>query len=168
MPNVFKINSKTDRLSLLSYSDFDEAAFPELAASWTFGPGSIDSPSFRSYSSSLNPPILHRKELLLPLSDPDRPRWAIYTKTAEELGFFDDPITIGFRLNWQRAIERKGYRLVGNEFYPIGNESVSKLATDNISSLSSIQRHLTALIRTNISAPVQLLLRHRLATQTSP
>ena len=38
-PNVFKINNRTDRLSLLTSVDFEESAFPELAESWTFGPG---------------------------------------------------------------------------------------------------------------------------------
>lgn len=162
VPNVFKFNQKSDRLSLLSYADFDESPFPELMASWTFAPGLHDAAAFRSYSSSLNPPILHRKELLVLPSHPSRPQWEDFTKTAEELGFFDDPITIGFRLNWQRLIEAKGYRLVGKEFHPIGNESAADLVTESDTALSPIQRHLTALSRTNLSAPVQLLLRHKL------
>ena len=161
-PNVFKINNRTDRLSLLTYVDFEESAFPELAESWTFGPGLAESPLFRSYSSSLNPPILHRKELLVLPSHPSRPQWEDCTRAAEGLGFFDDPITIGFRLNWQRVIEAKGYRLVGNEFHPIGNASAAELVAESDTALSPIQRHLTALSRSNISAPVQLLLRHKL------
>lgn len=161
-PNVFKLNRKTDRLSLLSYAGFDEIPFPELVASWTFAPGCTDSPVFRTYSNSLNPPILHRKELLVLPSNPNRLQWEKCTKTAEELGFFDDPITIGFRLNWQRVIEDKGYRLIGGEFHPIGNEAAADPGYSEDSALSTIQRHLTALSRTSISAPVRLLLRHQL------
>lgn len=162
VPNVFKINQKTNRLSLLSYADFDEAPFPELVASWTFAQGCTDSPVFRTYTNSLNPPILHRKELLVPPSHPNREQWISCTRIAKELGLFDDPVTIGFRLNWQRLISDKGYRLVGCEFHPLGNESIPEDPSDGNQALSTIQRHLTALSRTNISAPVQLLLRHRL------
>lgn len=161
-PNVFKLNQKTDRLSLLAYADFDEAPFPELVASWSFGPGCIDSPTYRTYSGSLNPPILHRKELLVLPTHPDRQQWVERTRAAEELGFFDNPLTIGFRLNWHRLITGKGFRIVGNEFQPIGNEVVPDYADAYDSSLSSVNRHLTALNRSNISAPVQLLLRHKL------
>lgn len=162
VPNVFKLNRKTDRFSLLSYADFEEAPFPELVASWTYVGGGHGSATYRSYSSSLNPPILHRKELLVLPSHPSRSQWQDCTRAAEELGFFDDPITIGFRLNWQRVIEGKGYRLVGNEFHPIGNERSAELVAECDTFLSPIQRHLTALSRTNLSAPVQLLLRHNL------
>jgi hypothetical protein len=89
VPNVLKINQKTDRLSLLSYADFDGSPFPELVASWTFAPGCHDSAAFRSYSSSLNPPILHRKELLVLPSHPSRSSWLDCTRAAEELGFFE-------------------------------------------------------------------------------
>jgi len=162
VPNVCKLNARSGRISLLSYADFDETPFPELSASWTFAPGRVDSPTFRTYTNSLNPPILHRKELLVGLSHPNRGQWVACTRTAEDLGFFDDTITIGFRLNWKRFIESKGYQLVGGEFHPLGNEQMPEVASDGNLALSTIQRHLTALTRTNISAPVQLLLRHRL------
>jgi DNA phosphorothioation-associated putative methyltransferase len=75
---------------------------------------------------------------------------------------FDDSRTIGFLLNWERAIEQKGYRLVGEVFQPIGNDVVLDAPDFEPDSLSNVQRHLTALARTAISAPVQLLLRHGL------
>jgi len=160
-PNVFKINQRTGRLSLLSYAGFDEAPFPELVASWTFAPVRSDAPTFRTYTSSLNPPILHRKELLVPLSHPNRDQWITCTKTAEELGLFEDTETIGFRLNWQRAIASKGYHLVGYDFHPLGNVSQEEHRGSEVP-VSTVQRHLTALSRTNLSAPVQILLRHGL------
>jgi hypothetical protein len=51
--------------------DFENDPFPTLNGSWTVDPqnGAV---SFRSYSSSLNPPILHRKELLVTADHPDR------------------------------------------------------------------------------------------------
>lgn len=160
-PVVAKLNLRTRRLSLLAYRDFDDDPFPELAASWAFAPGSTGAPSYRIYADSLNPPILHRKELLVPLSYPGREGWVRLTSTAESLGLFDDTTTIGFKLNWQRLVESKGYRLAGDEFVPVGNDLDSSDAP--LGQIDGpIQRHLTALTRSNLSAPVQLLFRHGL------
>lgn len=162
-PNVAKVNLRTGRLSLLSYPDFEEDPFPQLDASWTYAPGSTSSPTLRTYGDSLNPPILHRKELLVPATHPARERWSKLTATAEALGLFDDTTTIGFRLNWTRLIESKGYRLDGDEFVPLGN-AIEDLTGEmpRKHDHDHIQRHLTALTRSNLSAPVQLLLRHGL------
>ena len=158
-PTVAKLNLRTGRLSLPAYIDFDDDPFPDLAASWAFAPGSIAAPSYRIYADSLNPPILHRKELLVPPSYPGRKGWVRLTSTAESLGLFDDTTTIGFKLNWQRLVESKGYRLAGDEFVPLGNElDGNDLAPGQIE--GRIQRHLTALTRNSLSAPVQLLFRH--------
>lgn len=160
-PNVAKVNTKSARLSLLAYPDFEDDPFPTLVASWNFAPGT-EAPVFRSYADSLNPPILHRKELLVPTEHPDYARWAESTKTAEALGLFDETSTIGFRLNWQRLIASKGYQLVDGEFMPIGNDVAGGQADTDMDQGLPIQRHLTALARATISAPVQLLLRHGL------
>ena len=113
LTNVIKFNSKSGRVSLLQYTDFDQAPFPALRASWSRSNGNGSDWSFRSYESSLNPPILHRKELLVPPDHPGRPGWMRLTQTAEELGLFDETTTIGFLLNWERAISDKGFQLVG-------------------------------------------------------
>jgi DNA phosphorothioation-associated putative methyltransferase len=162
-PNVAKVNLRTGRLSLLSYPDFEEDPYPQLVASWAYAPDSTSSPTFRTYYDSLNPPILHRKELLVQATHPARERWSKLTATAQALGLFDDTTTIGFSLNWSRLIASKGYRLDGEEFVPLGNAiedltGEKPLEHDH----DDIQRHLTALTRSNLSAPVQLLLRHGL------
>lgn len=160
-PSVVKLNLRTGRLSLLSYRHFDEDPFPELAASWSFTPRSTAAPTYRVYADSLNPPILHRKELLVPASYPRREGWLQLTSIAEALGLFDDTSTIGFKLNWERLTASKGYRLVGDEFLPIGNDICNDPAAP-LQFDGKVQRHLTALTRGNLSAPVQLLLRHGL------
>lgn len=162
MPNVAKINVVTGRLSLLSYPDFDDSPFPALAATWVFPPGAVTPTLHRTYTDSLNPPILHRKELLVSSSHPQRERWSNITKTAESLGLFDDVATIGFRLNWDRLIQSRGYSLVGDEFLPIGNDVSTGSEQSGRNCDGPIQRHLTALSRTNLSAPVQMLVRHGL------
>ncbi|MFT3953796.1 MAG: DNA phosphorothioation-associated putative methyltransferase [Piscinibacter sp.] len=161
-PNVAKLNLRTGRLSLLAYPEFDEEPFPELVASWAFSPGPLTSPAYRHYRDSLNPPILHRKELMVGVDHPERDRWCQLTETAAGLGLFDDTTTIGFKLNWERLIAAKGYRLAGDVFVPLGNELAGSQESAAASSNGAIQRHLTALSRSNLSAPIQLLLRNGL------
>lgn len=160
--NVAKINTRTARVSLLEYPAFDDDPFPALASSWTMRSGSESSFVLRSYADSLNPPVLHRKELLVGPEHPARARWAATTQAAEAIGLFNEPGVIGFQLNWQRAIAAKGYSLVGDEFLPLGNEAGGSIAELADGGVPSVRRHLTALARTAISAPVQLLLRHGL------
>ncbi|SEF27972.1 DNA phosphorothioation-associated putative methyltransferase [Variovorax sp. NFACC27] len=162
VPNVAKINVRTGRLSLLSYPDFFESPFPTLAATWVFLPGTATPAWHRTYSDSLNPPILHRKELLVESTQPQREQWVALTKTAESLGLFDDVATIGFRLNWDRLIKSRGYSLVGDEFLPIGNDVAAGGRSPGWDFEGPIQRHLTALARSSLSAPVQMLVRHGL------
>jgi DNA phosphorothioation-associated putative methyltransferase len=162
VPNVAKLNLRSGRVSLLSYPDFFESPFPTLAASWVFPSGSSEANWHRTYVNSLNPPILHRKELLLASSHPQYERWARTTAIADGLGLFDDVATIGFQLNWNRLIQSKGYCLVGDEFLPIGNDVSGGADFPESVTDGPIQRHLTALSRTSLSAPVQMLVRHGL------
>jgi len=165
-PNVFKVNARTGQMSCLLYLDFDTDPFPRLAGSWSMTVGSEALPSFRNYVDTLNPPILHRKELLVEKKHPNRAQWQALTEVAESLGLFDNTRSIGFRLNWLRTIADKGYRLDGSTFLPIGNtESDAEVEGNHMLADSSVQRYLTALARTNLSAPVQLLIRHSLLTQ---
>lgn len=161
-PNVAKFNLRTGRVSLLAYSDFVESPFPELAAAWIFPPDANAPASYRRYDDSLNPPILHRKELLMPASHPNRARWSALTAAAESLGLFDDVATIGFRVNWERLIASKGYRLLGDQFVPLGNAADEGGFFEVADTTLPVQRHLTALSRNSLSAPVQFLIRHRL------
>ena len=167
-PNVIKFNLLTRRFSLLLYRDFDEAPFPELAASWMFSGSSAEAePGLRRYDGSLNPPILHRKELLVSPQHPGREAWCALTTQAEALGLFDDTSTIGFKQNWQRMIAAKGYQLVQGQLLPLGNDVADpELAASTLEEAAvatgRVQRHLTALQRNALSAPVQLLLRHQL------
>lgn len=160
--NVAKINTRTARVSLLEYQAFDDDPFPALASSWTMRNGNGSSLVLRSYADSLNPPVLHRKELLVGPEHPSRAKWLAVTQAAEAIGLFDAPGVIGFQLNWQRAIAAKGYSLVGDEFLPLGNAAGEATVDLAESGVPSVRRHLTALARTAISAPVQLLLRHGL------
>ena len=158
--NVAKVNLRTGLVSLLMYPEFEDDPFPELASSWTFRDGPGRPPNYRRYDGTLNPPLLHRKELLVGAGHPRRSVWAAVTRSAEELGLFDDTHTIGFRLNWRKTIASKGFMLQGSEFVPLGNDTTALSDETFDYGPSGVRRHLTALVRTGISAPVQMLMRH--------
>lgn len=158
--NVAKLNARSGRVSLLEYAAFDDDPFPALANSWTSGETGI-TPTLRAYGDSLNPPILHRKELLVHESHPLWGRWSAMTAEAESLGLFDDTQVIGFRMNWERLIASRGYQLQGGVFVPLANANVIDADEDGEEDWAgrAVKRHLTALARSVPSAPVQLLLR---------
>jgi len=160
--NVAKINLRTGLVSLLHYPEFESNPFPELAASWTFRDGADRPPHERRYDSTLNPPLLHRKELLVGAAHPQQAFWRRTTLVAEELGLFEEAHTIGFRLNWAKTIAAKGFALQGSDFVPIGNADAENAVETEEDKSSGVKRHLTALTRTQLSAPVQLLIRHGL------
>ena len=162
--NVVKINLPRERLSFLQYLDFDDDPFPALNGSWAVDPGN-NSVTFRSYSNSLNPPILHRKELLVPRDHPLQSSWSATTKIAEDIGLFSTSSAIGFKENWRRLITQKGFRLEGTSFTPIGNQVDLEAEPMSFLGHSPVNRHLTALSRNNLSAPIQLLISHGLINQ---
>lgn len=156
--NVVKFDREQHKITLLDYPNFYDIAFPLLSRYWTVN---LDSQTvrFRTYENSINPPLLHRKELLLLPSAPERKIFTALTTSAEAIGLFDDPRRIGFRRSWDELLEKRGYRVVGHELIPIGNdEALSELASEVLPD-EGIARHRTALTRHNLSAPIQTLSR---------
>ena len=156
--NVIKYDTPLTSISLLDYADFFESAFPQLRQSWTTEPTHSNF-RHRTYSQSLNPPILHRKELLLPSNYPGRDAFENLTAAAEQIGLFDDTARIGFLRSWEQLLVSKGFRVVGHTLTPVGNDESSEPSPDTGDS-TAIARHRTALTRYNFSAPVQSLARH--------
>jgi DNA phosphorothioation-associated putative methyltransferase len=165
--HVLRLDPEHQEIALLSYPMFFDELFPGLLGSWR-----VHLPTrtvrFRDYSSSLNPPILHRKELMLPASHPEQARLQQITGLAESLGLFDDPVRIGFRSQWNELLASKGYAVVGHELVPVAN--VSNDGPDDLAASlpagAPVSRHLTALSRSFLSAPVQALLRHDLLKES--
>ena len=91
---VVKLATRGARLSLLAYPGFFDEAFPVLAASWAVD---LDARSVthRTYAAQRNPPVLHRKEALLPGDHPRVPEFAALTADAERLGLFSNVKAIG-------------------------------------------------------------------------
>ena len=164
--NVVKIHRLCDEFSLLNYPEFFEDPFPALTRSWRIHI-SRKTTVFRTYEESRNPPILHRKELLLPPGDCRAAEFTALTEAAESIGLFDEPNRIGFRDHWYALIAQRGYQLQENQFIPLANAAGNAVDIPEEPS-AEIRRHLTALTRSNFSAPVQALSRHGLVnTQTT-
>ena len=99
--NVIKLDARS-RLSFLWYEDFS-VSFPALLLA-------ISCDLARNvarqtdYSMRRNPPILHRKELLLCADDPLVPAAVRLTEQFEALGAFRDTSSIGTREGWKRRL----------------------------------------------------------------
>jgi len=157
--NVVKYDSKSNVLSLLWYPDFFEEPFPALETSFRIDL-TKQRVEKRSYKTSSNPPILHRKELLLSSNVPHIEQFKQLTETAEQLGLFENPIKIGFKQAWYELIREKGFQITDYQFVPIGNDESTDNITFESNDSTTISRHLTALSRSNLSAPMQCLARH--------
>jgi DNA phosphorothioation-associated putative methyltransferase len=161
--NVVRFERDGRCVALLDYPAFFDDPFPSLKASWRVDleTGEV---GHRTYADSLNPPILHRKELLLPEDHPRRAEYAALTESCEVVGLFDHPTRIGYRRQWEQLVRDKGYRVVGHQLVPIGNAEGGEPAEDEepgpLHAGWQAARHLTALTRYAFSAPVQTLARY--------
>lgn len=158
--HVVKFANRGAKISLLAYPTFFEEAFPCLTESWVVDLTSR-SVTHRAYAPDGNPPILHRKEVLLPPDHPRVPEFAALTTRATELGLFEDTRTIGTKNAWTAKLERLGLRMDGHQFVETPREAREASAiSDGDSSEPVVQRHRTALQRYSLSTPVQALWRY--------
>lgn len=146
--NVLKVSQKDATVSFLRYLDFDTDPHPILECALTFH---IAAGKFRkiNYDVEENPPILHRKELLVHPEYPGRLSWEETTRNEEAQGLYRDTKTIGFLRNWRAMLESKG--MLG--------DSVA------VESEPVVDRHKTAISRNGLSRPVQVLLQEGLLTK---
>ena len=123
---------------------FLRGSFPSLRASWLvdFEGGRVTASDF---SARENPPVLHRKELLLPAGHPERDRFERLTTALEDRGAFDHPPhLIGLRLHWERVLTSLGLRVEDHRGVP---------------EEAAVARHRTAIARSRLSTPMQALAR---------
>jgi DNA phosphorothioation-associated putative methyltransferase len=148
--NVVKVVPDSTKLSLLHYPSFFERAFPLLAESWTIdlAEGRCER---RSYDLARNPPVLHRKELLLLADDPRRAEFAELTAEAERHDLFANALIIGHKNQWEEIVRAKGLRIEGHSLVAVPKPGESDAA---------VLRHRTAMARRGLSTPMQALWRH--------
>jgi DNA phosphorothioation-associated putative methyltransferase len=157
--NVVKIRTDAARLSFLQYSAFFDEAHPCLEEAL-----SIDLISGRSlrttYRDSLNPPILHRKELMLSADHPRFQEFESLSTAEDEAGLYANTAVIGFRVNWERLLASRGLVIAG---HTLTRENGGSTATEKETVAEvrvAIHRHKTALTRYELSRPVKTLMEY--------
>lgn len=142
--NVLKLDQSGFKVSFLHYPNFEDDAYPSLKTS-----NAVDLKlkklETRDYTNNSNPPILHRKELLVGVDHPLYEDFCLITKEGEEAGLYDDTTRIGNKRSWEALIARKGYALVDGRLFR------------NASFSDEISRERTAITRYELSSPFQAL-----------
>ena len=111
--NVLKISTNGKSISFLSYSDFDDNAHPDLRYSVRVYLPRAEY-SIRDYSDSANPPILHRKEMLV---DPLYPNYIAFCELSaqeDQLGLLSRN-DIGTREAWLVALAEIAVTIEGHK-----------------------------------------------------
>jgi DNA phosphorothioation-associated putative methyltransferase len=112
--NVIKLHRDSPRVSYLCYPKFEKDAHPALSASLLVDLQTLRV-TYREYTESENPPILHRKEEFLACDHPLRLRFARLTKQEERYRLYEQSHAIGTRAGWETALRERGVRLAGHK-----------------------------------------------------
>jgi DNA phosphorothioation-associated putative methyltransferase len=100
------------RVSYLVYQDFDRVAHPVLRESFI-----AELPRLRvhhrDYRQSANPPILHRKELVVTEDYPARKKFEKLTRQEERAGVLGDS-SVGRKSEWEAHLAQAGYQCRGH------------------------------------------------------
>ncbi|MCP5079399.1 MAG: DNA phosphorothioation-associated putative methyltransferase, partial [Psychromonas sp.] len=147
--DLVKLFKKDFRLSLLSYPDFYTDSYPALHKSINVDLSKL-SHRITEYSNTENPPILHRKETMVLTDNPHYEYFTQLTAEGENAGLYENTRIIGFKQSWLNLITRHGYELVDGRLF---RSSAVLETTDK----NSIDRHKTAIVRHELSAPMKTL-----------
>jgi len=114
--NVLKIAVDGRSVSFLRYNDFEQDAHPALLSSIRIYLPRTEY-SIRDYSTSANPPILHRKEALV---DPLHASYRVFCELSaqeEGLGLLSRP-DIGRKQDWLSVLTERGICIEGHKIIP--------------------------------------------------
>lgn len=157
--NVVKLQDDGAKLSLLRYPNFFEEPFPTLAAAWVVSL-TDQRHSVRRFEGRDNPPVLHRKELLLARTHERFAEYAQMTADLEGLGLFANTRGIGSRNAWSARLVAAGVRVDGHSVAIEGQPTDDSEPGLRPRSHLAVPRHKTAIARTGLSTPLQALDRH--------
>lgn len=114
--NIVKIHRFSGKLSYLEYPDFETNAHPSLLRSIKLNMRTQAIDCY-DYSTSTNPPVLHRKETFLETSHPLFNKFARLTRREEKEGLLEDSRSIGTRNGWGQRLESAGFEVRGHRLY---------------------------------------------------
>jgi hypothetical protein len=104
-----------------------------------------------NYSEQENPPILHRKETMISKDHELYEHFCMLTQEGETAGLYENSRMIGFKNSWERLIEKHGYELIDGRLFR------SSAVNGNTDNEKEIDRHKTAIVRHELSAPMKTL-----------
>jgi DNA phosphorothioation-associated putative methyltransferase len=110
---LVKVHIAKPRVSYLVYPNFERDPHPALAESWVVDFLNLDVRP-HDYRTRENPPVLHRKELLVAADHPKRTLFERLSQQESRHGLFDDAQAIGTRLGWEGTLARSGWELRGH------------------------------------------------------
>jgi DNA phosphorothioation-associated putative methyltransferase len=113
--NIAKLSLDGRKVSFLKYKDFDEEPHPELLHSVRVHLPNA-SYAIRDYSSSDNPPILHRKESFVDPLYENYTTFAELTRQEEDRGLLLRP-DIGFKSEWLRVLAENHLYITGHRLH---------------------------------------------------
>lgn len=148
--HVVKLSKNEFKLSLLSYPSFFDESYPALTQSVTVDLTKL-SHRVTQYQASDNPPILHRKETMIPANHEAYEMFEAVTQEGENAGLYDNSRMIGFKQSWENIIATHGYELVDGRLFRISALPNTRDSDD------VIDRHKTALVRHELSSPMKHL-----------
>lgn len=151
--DIVKLFKKEFRLSLLSYPNFYIDSYPALKQSLNVDLSKL-SHKITSYENSANPPILHRKETMILEDSKHYHHFVSLTQEGENAGLYENSRLIGFKSSWENIIKRHGYKLVDGRLFR------SSVFEQNDEKEQGIDRHKTAIVRHELSAPMKTLVKH--------
>lgn len=163
--NLVKLATDRLRISFLSYPEFFAHPHPALHRSVLvdLAAGTIRK---TDYTGRANPPILHRKEAFLPPGHELVAPFRALTLAEEARGLYESTSVIGFRANWEKLLADKGLTYDGHCLVEVA--SAAPLHSRLQAPARKIDRHKTAIRRSELSKPVKTLLDYRLLRQDDP
>lgn len=150
--DLVKLFKKEFRLSLLHYPNFYSESYPVLKQSLNVNLSKL-SQKITNYETSENPPILHRKETMVLPESSYYEHFVILTQEGENAGLYENSRLIGFKQSWENLITRHGYELIDGRLFRCS-------ALPTLDNEPGIDRHRTAIVRHELSAPMKTLMRY--------
>lgn len=158
---LVKFSTDKPKISYLFYPNFDTEAHPALEASLQ-----IDLPdvriSYRDYTETENPPVLHRKEAFVTRDYPLYEIFANLTRQEEKLGLLNNSRAIGTRKGWLECLA--DYNVEIENHTAIARRKKVKIQAATV---PKIERHRAAIVRRDLSRPMRLALEAGLFTKDS-
>ncbi|MEC4813896.1 MAG: DNA phosphorothioation-associated putative methyltransferase [Scytonema sp. PMC 1069.18] len=155
--NLVKFSTSKPKISYLFYPDFDTDPHPALHTSIQVDIETLET-IHRDYSTSENPPILHRKETFVTPDYPLYEEFAQLTRAQEALGLLDNSRGIGTKRGWEERLQVCGVKIQGHSVVSTSRE------IEGSGEGLRIERHRAAIYRNDLSRPVRLALEAELFT----